>query len=54
MQREDAETIPIIAMSANAFMDDIEHSKKAGMNSHVIKPLDMNVLIKTIGEAVGK
>lgn len=54
MQREDAKTIPIIAMSANAFLDDIEHSKKAGMNSHVIKPLDMNVLIKTIGEAVGK
>lgn len=54
MQREDAATIPIIAMSANAFLDDIEHSKKAGMNGHVIKPLDMKVLIKTIGEAVDK
>ena len=54
MQREDAATIPIIAMSANAFLDDIEHSKKVGMNGHVIKPLDMKVLIKTIGEAVDK
>ncbi len=54
LQREDAVTIPIIAMSANAFLDDIEHSKKAGMNGHVIKPLDMKVLIKTIGEAVDK
>ena len=54
LQREDAAAIPIIAMSANAFQDDIEHSKKAGMNGHVIKPLDMKELIKTIGEAVDK
>lgn len=50
MKRSDAATIPIIAMTANAFQEDIEHSFAAGMNEHVSKPLDMNVLVKTISE----
>ena len=47
--RSDAGTIPIIAMSANAFTDDIEKSHAAGMNAHLVKPLDMEKLKETIG-----
>lgn len=39
MDRLDAKRIPIVAMSANAFQDDVERSKKAGMNKHISKPL---------------
>lgn len=52
LDREDAKDIPIIAMTANAFLDDIEHSREAGMNDHVIKPLDMNELIEKIVKAI--
>lgn len=40
MHRPDAATIPIIAMTANAFADDIQQSKEAGMSEHLSKPLD--------------
>ena len=43
-----AKTIPIIAMTANAFSEDIQHSLAAGMNAHVSKPVEMTVLEKTI------
>ena len=43
-----AKKIPIIAMTANAFSEDIQHSLAAGMNAHVSKPIDMKVLEKTI------
>ena len=43
-----AKKIPIIAMTANAFSEDIQHSLAAGMNAHVSKPVDMKVLEKTI------
>ena len=43
-----AKTIPIIAMTANAFSEDIQHSLAAGMNAHVSKPVEMKVLKKTI------
>ena len=43
-----AKTIPIIAMTANAFSEDIQHSLTAGMNAHVSKPVEMKVLEKTI------
>ena len=43
-----AMTIPIIAMTANAFSEDIQHSLAAGMNAHVSKPVEMKVLEKTI------
>lgn len=42
MKREDASTIPIIAMTANVFSSDIEHCITAGMNGHVSKPIDMH------------
>ena len=43
-----AKKIPIIAMTANAFSEDIQHSLAAGMNAHVSKPVEMTVLEKTI------
>ena len=43
-----AKKIPIIAMTANAFSEDIQHSLAAGMNAHVSKPVEMKVLKKTI------
>ena len=43
-----ARTIPIIAMTANAFSEDIQHSLAAGMNAHISKPVDMKTLEKTI------
>ena len=43
-----AKTIPIIAMTANAFSEDIQHSLAAGMDAHISKPVEMKVLKKTI------
>ena len=48
MERSDAKEIPIFAMTANAFADDIEESRKAGMNEHLSKPLDQVKLIRKI------
>ena len=45
---EQAKTIPIIAMTANAFSEDMQHSLAAGMNAHISKPVDMKLLKKTI------
>ena len=50
LNRPDAKTIPIFAMTANAFADDAERSRQAGMNEHLTKPLDAQVLLKTIGK----
>ena len=44
----DALTIPIVAMSANAFSDDVLASKKAGMNEHLAKPLELNKLMQVL------
>ena len=52
MAREDAKTISIIAMSANAFQDDIEKSKEVGMNDHLPKPLSTEKLLSAIAEQV--
>ena len=49
LERKDANTIPIFAMTANAFVDDIERTKKAGMNEHFSKPLAMEKVIEAIG-----
>ena len=54
LSRPDAKTIPIIAMSANAFQDDIDHSLRVGMNGHVTKPIQMDVLLKKMAEFLGK
>lgn len=48
LKRQDAKTVPIIAMSANAFVEDIMNSKIAGMNMHLAKPLDETKLINAL------
>lgn len=48
LNREDAKTVTIIAMSANAFQEDIAHSERAGMNAHITKPLNMDDVIRKI------
>lgn len=49
LERKDAKTVPIVAMTANAFVDDIARTKKAGMNEHFSKPLLMEKVIEAIG-----
>lgn len=44
LPREDAKTVPIIAMTADAFVEDIQNAGEAGMNGHMSKPLDFNTL----------
>jgi CheY-like chemotaxis protein len=46
--RPDAKTIPILAMTANAYDEDIKKTKDAGMNSHLSKPIDEEMLLKTL------
>lgn len=48
LDRPDAKTVPIIALSANAFEEDIAMAKDAGMNEHLAKPVDIDVMFKVI------
>ena len=52
LDREDAQVIPIIAMTANAFTEDRMKAKEAGMNEHIGKPVDGKLLVKVIHELV--
>ena len=52
LDREDAQVIPIIAMTANAFVEDRMKAKEAGMNEHIGKPVDGKLLVKVIHELV--
>ena len=52
LDREDAKKIPIIAMTANAFTEDRIRAKEAGMDEHVAKPIDVELLIKVIHKSV--
>ena len=52
LNREDAKTIPIIAMTANAFAEDVRDAMNAGMDAHVAKPVDLELLKKTINQYV--
>lgn len=53
LPRPDAKTIPIFAMTANAFADDIHAVLDAGMNEHIAKPLDFDVLLKILNRYLG-
>ena len=46
--KSDAQSIPIIAMTANTFADDIQKSKESGMNAHIGKPINVEVLMSTL------
>ena len=52
--RKDAQTIPIIAMTANAYAEDVQMVRDAGMNAHLAKPLDSKTVLRTIAAYCGK
>ncbi len=54
MNRPDAEIIPIIAMSANAFSEDIMDSRLAGMDIHLAKPLDEAKMINALKQCIAE
>lgn len=50
MTRPDAKRVPIIAVTANAFTEDIAESTAAGMDAHISKPIDFKLLCRTLEE----
>ena len=53
LDRRDAETVPIIALSANAFDEDIALAKDAGMNEHLAKPVDIRKMFQVMSRLRG-
>ncbi len=54
MERDDAQSVPIIAMTANAFMEDVKMSKECGMNEHISKPIDPELVKEVVGKYLVK
>lgn len=52
LPREDARRIPVIAMTADRFVEDIRRAHDVGMNAHMPKPLDFNLLYQTLANLV--
>jgi CheY-like chemotaxis protein len=52
LDRPDAKTIPIIALTANAFDEDVQRSLQVGMNAHLTKPVESEQLFQTLGELI--
>ncbi len=52
LNREDAKTIPIIALTANAFDEDVQRSLQVGMNAHLSKPVEPDILFKTLEKLI--
>ncbi|MCI2061496.1 MAG: response regulator, partial [Eubacteriaceae bacterium] len=52
LKRKDAETVPIVAMTADAFVDDIQKCLDAGMDAHISKPLDPEKMFRTLKEVM--
>ncbi|MFD0702459.1 hypothetical protein DMP06_00510 [Slackia equolifaciens] len=54
LERPDAKTVPVIAVTANAFAEDIARTTEAGMNAHVSKPIDFNALLSVLAKVCDK
>ena len=54
MDRPDARTIPIIAMSADAFSEDVQRCLDCGMNAHLAKPIDMDEVARLLAKYIGE
>ena len=54
LNRSDAKKIPIIALTANAFDEDVQRSLQAGMNAHLSKPVEPEILYKTLRDLIGE
>ena len=54
LSRSDASGIPIVAMTANAFAEDVQKSREAGMNAHIAKPVDPVMLNSTLSRLMGQ
>ena len=54
LDRQDAKAVPILAMTANAYREDIEAAREAGMNSHLAKPIDINAVIAALNKWLNK
>ena len=54
LPRADAAAVPIIAMTANAFEEDKVQTKEAGMNAHLVKPLDKRLLVKVVRQCIAE
>ena len=52
MDREDAKVIPIIALTANAFDEDVQRSMQAGLNAHLSKPVEPAALFETLEKLI--
>ena len=54
LDREDAKKIPIIALTANAFDEDVQQSMQAGLNAHLTKPVEPEVLFETLERLINE
>ncbi len=54
MERPDAATVPIVAMTANAYSEDVKHALQAGMDGHLSKPIDVSAVMRTLTALLGE
>ena len=52
LQRRDSRTVPIVAMTANAFKDDVDKAFRSGMNAHISKPVEYSALLETLSKVM--
>jgi len=54
LEREDAAVVPIVAMTANVYSDDVERGRAAGMNAHLAKPINIDAIMRLLAERLGR